>query len=178
MHPSMKTQFLLFIVLFCSIIAIGQDTASHNFPKDYLGIYTGTLNIYSEKGIKEYPMELHLLASDTLNKYDYTLIYGTGEEKQVRPYTLIKKENNNYLLDENNGIILDAKAINNKLYFLFEVMNNLLTTFITFEKDHLIFEIAVSNTSTKKISGGQNDSIPKVTSYPIKIVQRARLIKQ
>ncbi len=56
------------------------------------------------------------------------------------------------------------------MYFLFEVMDNLLTTFITFEKDRLFFEIVVTKTLQRKESGGQNDSIPKVYSYPISVV--------
>lgn len=174
-----KMLSLLVFFLFSNII-IAQEKSPINFPENYLGKYIGTLDIFSEKGKTEYPMEFHLLATDSVGKYKYTLVYGDGENRQERPYTLIEKDKQkgNYVLDENNGITLDAKVNENKMYFLFEVMDSLLTTFITFEKDHLIFEIVVTNTKKKNVSGGQNDSIPKVSSYPIHVVQKARLIKQ
>ena len=64
------------------------------------------------------------------------------------------------------------------MYALFEVQDTLLTTFITFEKDHLIFEIIATKKENGTLSGGQNDETPQVISYPITTVQRAMLIKQ
>ena len=125
-------------------------------------------------------MEFHLLPSDTSSRYQYTIVYGEGEQRQERNYTLIEKNarKGEYVVDENNGIILDDKVIENRMYALFEVQGSLLTTFITFEKDHLIFEIIATQTENKNISGGQDEATPEVISYPISTVQRARLIKQ
>jgi hypothetical protein len=61
---------------------------------------------------------------------------------------------------------------------LFEVGGSLLTTFITFEKDHMIFEIVYSDTSKKNISGGTSEEIPEVISYSISVVKRTVLYKQ
>jgi len=125
-------------------------------------------------------MEFHLNKTDSIGKYNYVLVYGENEKRQERKYYLIEKdaEKGNYVVDEDNGIFIDAKVLENKLYCLFEVEQSLLTTFITFEKNHLLFEIVYSNTSKKEESGGQNDSIPKVTSYPLHVIQKAKLLKQ
>ncbi|RDK89244.1 hypothetical protein C8D94_1011128 [Marinirhabdus gelatinilytica] len=150
------------------------------FPEDFFGIYKGTLHISSEKGKQEVPMELHLFATDTIGAYTYTLVYGEGTSKQVRDYSLVEidAEKGLFQVDENNGILLDTKILSNKLYTLFEVSGNLLTTFITFEKDHLIFEIVFAPTSKKNVTHGNDEANTEVISYPITTVQRAVLKKQ
>ncbi len=177
----MKPFYLLTFILFLSVTTLwSQESTAINFPNDYFGIYTGQLQINSEKGTQEIPMEFHLLATDTLGKYTYNLVYGANDERQVRSYNLIEKdkEKGNYVVDENNGILLDDKVIGNRMYALFEVNNSLLTTFITFEKDHMVFEIAFSNKEKKRTSYAENEDETEVISYPISVVQRAVLYKQ
>ncbi len=173
--------FILSIVFLLPLTFIqGQDAESTGFPQKYLGAYIGELTIYSNKGQQKIPMELHLTTTDSIGIYNYTLVYGEKYNRQERPYTLktVNNKTGDYTLDENNGIVLDCKLVENKMFFLFEVMDNLLTTFITFEKEYLLFEIVVTQTLQRKESGGQNDSIPKVYSYPISVVQKAILNKQ
>lgn len=176
----MKNIITVALLICISNILIAQETNNLNFPGDYFGVYTGTLNISSERGIQKIPMEFHLNTTDSIGKYKYVLVYGENEKRQERNYFLIEKdaEKGNYIIDEDNGILLNAKVLDNKLYCLFEVEQSLLTTFITFEKDQLLFEIVYSNTSKKGLSGSENDSIPLVTSYPLHVIQKATLLKQ
>ncbi len=169
--------FVLFLCI--SLISLAQDSKSIQFPEDYFGKYQGTLNITSKRGIQKIPMEFHLSKTDSIEHTACLRPIGEGEKKQVRNYFLVEKdaENGNFMIDEDNGIFINAKVVENKLFCLFEVEQSLLTTFITFEKDHLLFEIVYSNTEKKELSGGQNDSIPKVTSYPPLVIQKAKLLK-
>ncbi|MGK0386527.1 MAG: hypothetical protein ACI849_001144 [Patiriisocius sp.] len=170
--------YLLYFFLFTSV-ATAQDI-QHNFPDDFFGNYTGILHIHNDKGTTELPMEFYLQPTDSVGSYQYTLVYGEGEQRQERLYTLKEKnkDKGEYIVDENNSIILDDKVIGNRMYALFEVGGSLLTTFITFEKDHMIFEIVYLDTSKKNITGGTSEEIPEVISYPILVVQRAVLKKQ
>jgi len=177
----MKPYHLLMCLLLLSITPIfSQEDTPINFPDDYFGIYTGTLEISNKNGDKTYPMEFHLQPTDSIGKYEYKLVYGAGDDRQERPYSLIATDaaSGSYIVDENNGIILHDKVIDNRMYALFEVGGNLLTTFITFEKDHMIFEIAVTNTAEKQVSYADNEEKTEVISYPITSVQRAVLQKQ
>ena len=116
---------IITIVLFICIskIAIAQETNDINFPEDFFGIYTGTLNITSERGSQQIPMEFHLNKTDSIGKYKYVLVYGENEKRQERNYFLIEKdaEKGNYVVDEDNGIVLNAKVLENKLYCLHKV---------------------------------------------------------
>lgn len=171
---------LLCLLLIYSAPSFSQQDGAINFPDDYFGIYTGTLEISSKNGNQTYPMEFHLQPTDSVGKYEYKLVYGTGDQRQERPYNLIAKDaaTGSYIVDENNGIILHDKVVDNRMYALFEVGGNLLTTFITFEKDHMIFEIAVTNTAEKQLSYANDEEKTEVISYPITTVQRAVLQKQ
>jgi len=168
-------------LLIVSITPIfSQENSPINFPDDFFGIYTGTLEISNKNGNQTYPMEFHLQPTDSIGKYEYKLVYGAGDQRQERPYNLIAKDttSGSYIVDENNGIILHDKVIDNRMYALFEVGGSLLTTFITFEKDHMIFEIVATNTADKQLSYANNEEKTEVISYPITTVQRAVLQKQ
>ena len=82
------------------------------------------------------------------------------------------------MIDEHNGILLDNKLVGNKLYSLFEVQGNMLTTFMTFYSDHLIFEITFADLSEVNISKVDNTDGAEVSSYPISTIQTARLNRQ
>ena len=170
--------FIAFCI--CATFNLHAQTSNINFPDDFFGNYKGVLDIHNAKGITKYPMEFQLQPTDSLGHYQYTLIYGDGDNRQVRPYTLkaINKDNGTYIIDENNGIILDEKVIENRMYTVFEVGGTLLTTFITFEENQMLFEIVVIKVANKNSSGGTSEEIPEVFSYPITTVQRAILTKE
>ena len=175
----MKLLFLIAVICI-SNISIAQEEKDKIFPDSYFGIYKGDLMISSGKGQQNIPMEFHLLETDSLGKYDYTIIYGEGEKSQTRSYTLIEKDasTGNYILDENNGILLEAKVIFDKMFFIFEVNGSLITTYITYGDDQLVFEVVATQTKDKTVSGGISEEIPEVYSYPVGLVQRAFLFKQ
>ena len=175
----MRNLYALILSVLFSISAVSQEK-SVQFPDDFFGIYTGTLHISSDKGDQILPMEFHLLATDSVGKYTYTLVYGEGETKQIRDYSLLEKNKTKgaYVVDENNGIILDDKVLDNRMYALFEVNNTLLTTFITFEADHMIFEIIATSKSDKRVTYTEDEDKTEVISYPITTIQRAVLKKQ
>lgn len=176
----MKKLIFILVIIFTFPNSYSQESTTPSFPDSYFGNYIGDLVINTNKGIQNYPMEFHLQPTDSSGIYDYIIVYGKGEQRQERNYTLKEKnaQKGLYTLDENNGILLDSKVIENKIYFLFEVSDSLLTTFITFNKNDLVFEIIATNTNQKMVSGGQDEDTPEVFSYPISVVQRALLIKQ
>ncbi len=176
----MKRFKVLFVIVLFFQFSFGQESSNESFPESYFGIYKGELQIYGGNVTKTFPMEFHFLPSDSTGVYKYMLVYGSGDVVEYRKYALIEKDKKQgvYLLDELNGIQLDCQVIDNKMYFLFQVKDSLLTTFVTFEKDHLYFEIIATDVKNKNSSGGQDEETPEVFSYPINVVQKAILIKQ
>jgi len=174
----MKTIFIL-LLTFASF-SITAQTDSLQFPQDFYGIYKGDLQIVNSRGRQIIQMEFHLNKTDSIGKYQYMLVYIMNGERQERKYNLLEKDasKGEYIVDENNGILLDAKLIDNTIYSMFEVQDNILTTTERFYKDAMDFEITVANRTEKLTTGTEGEDATEVISYPIFAVQKAHLVKQ
>ncbi|NQY04824.1 MAG: hypothetical protein HRT68_01145 [Flavobacteriaceae bacterium] len=168
---------LLFLFLI-SINCFAQH-AKKVFPEDYFGIYKGNLEIVNQNGIQTIEMEFHLVANQEAGKYEYTIVYIANGNLQERKYNLIEKdkEKGEYVVDENNGIFLNAQWFGNTLFSMFEVQGNIITTTERFYDDKMEFEITFSSRKKEEKSGGTSDDIPEVISYPITVFQKAVLKK-
>ncbi len=172
----MKKLFLFFLLI--NFIGFSQNNKT-NFPDDFYGKYKGKLNIVNPNGKMEIDMEFHLFPTDSTGKYQYTIIYASENINQERKYLLIEKDKSkgDYVIDENNGILLDAKFLQNTLYSAFEVQGNLLTTTERFYKDYMEFEIIFMYKEKANKSGNTDSETPEVISYPISVIQFAKLEK-
>ena len=170
--------FVLFSFLIHTSLLAQPDTK--RFPESYFGRYVGDLVIKSAMDDQFVPMEFHLLPTDTVGRYQYKLVYGMGDTRQERAYEMValNAENGQFEIDEKNGIILDCQVVDNKMYSLFEVQGNILTTFITFEEDHALFEIVFAPKATARKTITEDGESIQVSAYPISVVQTAKLFKE
>jgi hypothetical protein len=174
---------LRFVSLMCFLLQgiwlHGQGTIVEHpiFPNDFLGIYEGTLHVSNTKGNSKLPMEFHLLKTASPDTFVYKIVYVVDSVPQSRDYYLlsVNPDKGEFLIDENNGILLDAKYVDSTLYSIFEVEGNLLTSGLRFYKDFIDFELTFSKMNTKRASGGDDDDTPLVVSYPVSVIQKARL---
>jgi hypothetical protein len=168
-----------YILILASFISFSQ-TKNELFPDSFFGKYKGKLLITNANGAQEIDMEFHLFPTDTLGKYHYTIIYKSDKINQERKYTLLEKDKSKgqYLVDENNGILLNTTLANNTLYSIFEVQGNLLTTTEHFYKEYMDFEIMFTSKDKVEKSGNTDAETPEVLSYPIMGIQKARLYKE
>ncbi len=150
-----------------------------NFPDEVLGSYKGDLTIQNKNKDEKSTvgMEFHLQAADNLGTYIYQIVYIIDGNRQERNYKLITKDadKGEYVIDENNGIILSATAFENRLYSVFEVQGNLLFTIEEFYDDYMVFQIVFS--SKKDAAKTGTETIP-VTAFPVTVNQLAILKKQ
>jgi len=177
-------RFLFIVFLFtlfsCTTNKVIIEDKPKQFPQDYFGAYYGKLKIDNGGSQQEIDMEFHLKATDSVGKYAYTIVYGSGENRQERQYFLLEKNaaKGEYVVDEDNGILLNAKWSGNTLYSMFEVQGSLLTSRESFFSNYMDFEITYSNKAQQEKSGDKGEEIPEVISYPIMVVQTARLYKK
>jgi hypothetical protein len=60
--------------LFFACLSYSQDIMAV-YPKDFLGVYDGRLQIYNHQGeMQEIPKEFSLEKTDSLNRFDYLLV--------------------------------------------------------------------------------------------------------
>lgn len=171
--------FAIILILTNALSLNGQDAGivNHLFPNDFLGKYEGTLYITNTKGKSDLHMEFHLLRTVSPDTFIYKLVYVTDSVRQSRDYHLISvnADKGEFLVDENNGILLDTKYIDSTLYSMFEVEGSLLTSTLRFYKGFIDFEITYSKMKNNRTSGGEDGESPVVVSYPVSVVQKARL---
>jgi hypothetical protein len=180
---TIRKLFSLFIacIFLSQILDAQNDTLT--FPKAWEGEWTGELIISTTLGeVQRIPMILRILPLDD-GRHTYTIVYGEDTEENTRPYFLraVADEPGHFQVDEDNGIVLDEYVINGKLYSRFEVMGSLLLSTVEQRDDHLIYEIISGPTEPLNITGDtiiDGEEIPPVSSYQIRVQQRALLSRK
>ena len=158
----MKSLFLFMFSFFQVSIGFTQ-----NIPSKYYGEYKGNLEIFSGGNKHTLEMEFKLRPTQDPESLDYILIYHSPDQKNIREYVLKYKDSlGNYDLDEQNGIVIPTKFVNNSLHSFFEVQNHLLKSSIRFFDNHTEFEIVMANTKTIDTTKATKEDI-EVLSYPV-----------
>lgn len=176
---------MFFIISLLSFTSSGQNVTNSevNFPKDWVGNWSGKLEIIDVKGLKQsLNMELHIQPIDGFDHYEWSIIYGDDREKGLKGYELHAKnpQKGIWAIDEKNGIILDCYLLGNKLFSSYNVLER--NFLVTYEKreNELLFEISFGPESPIAVTGsgkiGEED-IPEVKAYEISGMQRAILTK-
>ncbi len=168
------------IILF-SLAPFFSNAQSPVFPKDWTGNWKGELQWFKTGNPvpQKVQMELRIQPTDSTNKYTWNLIYGAITEDN-RPYFLLPKDSSgiHWVIDENNGIILDEYWIGNKLCGMFTVMNATIISKYWLEGEELIMEMLTIGAKPLVTTGKGNDDSPLVDSYRVNGYQLARLRRQ
>jgi hypothetical protein len=147
---------------------------------DLEGAWTGRLVSASVNRLQApVPMRFELGTPGQDGSRAFTLVYGApGPKQSVRRYHLVvTPKPGRYVLDENNGIWMDASFVHGALWTRFRVGNaDLLVSYRAVGRRLL----ATFVTTTKEPSSrsGGDGKVPEVPSFAVLSVQRAVLFKQ
>ena len=124
-------------------------------------------------------MELRIQPSDSIHKYTWHLIYGSVTQDN-RPYFLLPKDSSgtHWVVDENNGIVLDQYWVGNKLCGMFTVMNSTIISKYWLEGEELVMEMLTIRAKPLTTTGNGTEESPAVDSYSVSGFQVARLRRQ
>lgn len=185
----MKLSLLLFLSLGLFFTAckstsksLKNTPTSANFPEDWLGKYQGNLVLYNaQKGkTMELPMTVIISETDTANRWHwYSKALYNGNEI-IKDYALVRHDSmpkNHFIMDENNGILLDRVLLDDAFYDYFEVGNLGLYGITRKVGDDIHFEIASFplNSKTYSTYQGQNFEVDTVTSFKVINTQKVLL---
>ncbi|PHI19404.1 hypothetical protein CEQ90_12860 [Lewinellaceae bacterium SD302] len=166
------------------LVEIEAEFNFQPFPGGYLGVWEGELKIYAADGLKQsVPMELDISPIDD-STFTYTIIYGEDREAGKRDYLLRKgKEgSNHWVIDEQDGILLDNFYVGGILHGPFIVMGSQLYSQLERRGMHLHYSIASGSSKSFRESGtttevkGEEQRIDveafKIGSYQMAVLKR------
>ncbi len=165
----------IFLVLFLFTSGIFSQ-----INDSWIGIWKGELVILNEAGtdkMSSIHMELHITKTDSANIYNWRIVY-KDSTKDDRKYLLrtIDKKNGKYVVDEKDGILLEANLFENTLVSRFEVENSLLDISYKLDADKIVFEVISSLVKPTSSTLSQLEQV-QVNSYTVTSIQRAYLFR-
>jgi len=168
------------LTILISLLFITQINAQD--ISGWLGHYTGELKSESIKGnTNVYHMELKLEAK-TDSIFNWVIIYGKEEDslRSVRNYLLKRTATKNqFIIDEQNSILLDINLINNSFYSIFEVQDNLMLVEYRLLENQIDFILTAGHGRAETgNSVYEGEEIPMVYSYKTTTRQHASLKKK
>ncbi len=166
------------IVIFVLLLFNGSLYSQIN--DTWLGIWQGELNIESSPlGLRNsIPMELHISKTDSAGIWNWRIIYrdSTVDDRKYLLKTVDEKARK-YIIDETDGILLEAGLFRNRLISRFEVMDALLEISYTLDEEKIYFEVSSSKVKPTSVTQSQAEQI-EVKSYEVTGYQTAILYKQ
>ena len=174
-----KWLFLLITALFGCFSLFGQDK-SGSFPQNWLGKWSGTLEIYQGPTIAQtFPMSLEISTTDSAHIWNWVIIYGL-DSPDVRRYLLVEEdvEKGKYVIDEQNSILLGADLFGNTLCCRFLVNHSLLLINYHFEESSLRFEVFAGPDNQGNKTGEQVESVENIESWFLQTRQQAVLTRE
>lgn len=146
----------------------------YTFPDDWVGKWGGPLQIFKGDSLQyQIPMELHLLPTDTLDRYTFIIIY----DGNARDYAIeaVDKSRGLWVIDERNTIAIESYVLGNALVSQFGVQTTEILSSYQRVPGGIISEIFSTSTDTVSTTGGTSEQIPAVYTYPVTNRQRAML---
>jgi hypothetical protein len=169
-------QLLVFSIAFlsfsCSSYKIAKNSKDLKFPDDWIGSYEGKMFWYAGNNKKaEIPIRIEISKTEDPKRLHWKTTYDSTEavpKKIVKDYYLISNDSlgkNHFILDENNGILINQILIDNTLYSSFEILsdvqnvssNHLLSIDRLVDKNQLYHEV-ISCKSPDRKSGDIGES--------------------
>jgi len=155
-----------------------------HFPADWLGQYEGTLELWNAKKGQHMQLPMYVEISKMEEPHHYRW-YSKSTYKGreiVKDYTLYRTDSmptNHYIIDENNGILLDRILLDDAFYDYFEVNGLGLYGISRRVKAGILFEIASFRLSSVSHSTykSSDTKIDSVASYKVVNTQKVLLKK-
>lgn len=162
----------LFCLVFFSMLLF-QLRAQSSFADKCIGSWQGRMYMFKEGKILD-SVEINFTVATTTdsNTWIWKMEYSSPKFKSVKDYLLkLKdKDKNLYVIDEKDGVELNAYLFDNSLQSVFETEGIMLTSAYTITDNNLVFSVG----SGKKIA----DVKTSVTNYSVTHFQKVILHKK
>jgi hypothetical protein len=189
----MKQFFLLLLLSMFTVNGIAQkfrktirnhkpSVFKTTFPKDWYGHWKGQLHWVTPTKDTPVVFTMHLIIkpTDTPNVITWQIQYGDSLQ-DVRPYTckLVDAAKKHWVVDENNGILIDQYNIGNSVFSSFMVQNAFIADNMQLQPNgSMRVEFTTMSTEPVRTSGNDTEESPTVKAYAVKSFQVGTLYKR
>lgn len=176
----MKKLRYLFLLPLALFMFEGHAQQVTGFPDSFVGKWKGKLQwMVSGRPAQEFTMKLTIQPADSSGWYTWHIRYG-DDDKDSRPYLMkpVDAEKGHWVIDENDGIILDSYIHGNSFHGAFTVMGKTIIDNYRVENNRMFVEFFSINLSEKTTSGKGTPEIPFADSYKISGYQAGVLDKE
>ena len=168
-----------------SATSLSPKDSLSQFPEDWEGRYEGEMHWYINGQLRGKIPCRHEVLPQNPGVWSWTTEFDSSQlvpKTVLKDYLLIEDKSQaqgHYILDEQDGILIDMILMGNSFYSQFEVGNNKITTVDRIEGDLLYKEIImVPKDKVRKSSAKIGKESFEVTSANSIILQKAILKKQ
>jgi hypothetical protein len=138
-------------------------------PPAWHGYWQGEVTTWSDgRERAKFQMELFVQATDDPAKLDWKIVYSGAASRSERPYQLhtIDMKRGQYVIDERNGIRLNASLLGDSLCFHFLTGGQRLWGSYRLDSNNqqIVFELLTGTESQESLTGGGD--VPEVRSLP------------
>lgn len=158
-------RYIICAIILCFLYSVLPLKGQVNFPDDFLGEWSGNLDIYSgNRLIKKVNMSLFIDSTVTDHTYIYNLVYqGANEEPDTRNYLLVvvDRELGKFKIDEQNSVELPMQLFGRKLISSFVVEGSLVYFLYTLLDDKIMVEV-ISGPYEQATYTGEQMGVPQV----------------
>ena len=181
--------FIIIILLNINTYSIAQQKnssknkiiATKKFPNYWYGHWIGKITWTTPKSDTPTLFTMQLIIKPTAIKNVITWQIQYGDSLlDVRPYTckLIDSINKHWLIDENNGILIDLFIIGNSAFSCFNVQGNTISNNYQLQANGAMqVQFITSNTKAIRTSGLNTNNSPTVETFKIASFQVGTLLK-
>ncbi len=172
-------RYSFFLALLLSQISFGQE-----FPKDWMGSYTGEMILsFEQRPDDTLDVDFTLAEKEKDSLWSYSMVYYSEKYGKITKDYLIrtksKGDKKHFELDEQNGIIMELTLMNNTLYGMYQVLGDIYSSTMQHNGDHLYFDLYAVPTNdpiTSKLDSEDQDI--EAISYKPKLSQSVRLYRK
>jgi hypothetical protein len=159
--------------------------AQPRFPDSWVGQWVGTLSTFappdSVRNRIRITLEIAREASGT--GYTWRSVFNADTIRGVRPYRLLIDDANlgRYIIDESNGVLLDASYVDGVLTSVFQVKSVVLESRYFLRGDTLTHELTwwdAASSRTATGAGANAEGGAEVKSFRVQGMQRSVIVRR
>lgn len=173
------------LVLLLAFFSVFGLSAQSSFPQDWIGDYSGSMTLgYLGRPNDQIAVELSIQEVIPDSVWTHKMTYRSERYGDMTKDYIIrikqKGQNEQYILDEQNGITMELSLMGNCFYGFYSVMGNTyINTLRLNQGGTLLFDLFAGDESTKKTDSIEEEGEKfDVDSYTIVLHQTALLSKK